>query len=193
MNFSAHVRRWLLPLPLLGLLAVTYWLNQQAQPELDIPEVNKRHDPDAIVENFSATRLNKMGTPGFIISAEKMQHFPYDDSTTLDAPRLTSLSTERPAIHVTAKQGIISSKGDEIFLHGDVEIRREARAQQAAFTLQTEYLHALPNQDLLDSDRPVKMIEAHNTIYATGLEMDNKARTIKLLSQVRSEYVPKVK
>ena len=52
MNFSAHVRRWLLPLPLLGLLGVTYWLDQQAQPELDIPEVNKRHDPDAIVENF---------------------------------------------------------------------------------------------------------------------------------------------
>lgn len=193
MSFTTHVRHWLLPLPLLGLLGVTYWLDRQSQPELAKSEGSKRHDPDAIVENFSATRLNDQGTPRFIMAAEKMQHFPDDDSTTLDAPHLTSLSAERPAIHVTAKLGTLSSKGDEIFLRDNVEILRESHAQQDGFTLRTEYLHILPNQDLLDSDRAVTMVEARNTIYATGLEMDNKARTIKLLSQIRSEYVPKEK
>lgn len=193
MTFASRVRHWLLLLPLLGLLGVTYWLDHQAQPELAKSDSNKRHDPDAIMENFSATRLNDQGAPRFIMSATRMQHFPDDDSTALEMPHLTSLSAERPAIHASAKRGILSSKGDEVFLRGDVEILREPSAQQDGFTLRTEYLHALPDQDLLNTDRAVTVVDAHDTIYAIGLEMDNKARTLKLLSQVRSEYVPSKK
>lgn len=190
MTFTFRIRHWLLPLPLLGLLGVTYWLDRQAQPDLAMPDNSKRHDPDAIVENFSAIRLNDQGTPRFIMAASKMLHFPDDDSTALEMPHLTSLSAERPAIYVIAKRGILSSKGDEVFLRGDVEILREASAQEDKFTLQTEYLHIIPDRDILISDRAVTVVEAHNTVYAIGLEMDNKARTLKLLSQVRSEYVP---
>jgi len=190
MNFSSRFRYWLLPLPLLVLLGVTYWLDQQAQPELAKSDSSKRHDPDAIVENFSVTRLNDQGAPRFIMAAKKMQHFPDDDSTTLEMPLLTSLSAERPAIHASANHGILSSKGDEVFLRGAVEILREASAQEDKLTLQTEYLHILPDQDLVDTDRAVTVVDKHNTVYAIGLEMDNKARTLKLLSKVKSEYVP---
>ena len=190
MKFTSRIRHWLLALPLLGLLGITYWLDRQAQPGPAIPDSSKRHDPDAIVENFSATRLNELGTPRFIMAASKMLHFPDDDSTTLEMPRLTSLSAERPDIHIIAKRGILSSKGDEVILRGEVEVLREADAQNGISSLRTEYLHILPDQDLLNSDRAVKIVDGHNTVYATGLEMDNKARTVRLLSQVRSEYAP---
>lgn len=193
MTFNLHIRQWLMTLPLLGLLAVTYWLNQQAQPELTKLDSNIRHDPDAIVENFSATRLNEQGTPRFILAAEKMLHFPDDDSTTLEMPHLTSVSDERPMIHASAKHGTLSSKGDEIFLRGDVVILREASTQQDKLTLKTEYLHILSDQDLLKTDRAVTLIDAHNIVNAVGLEMNNRARTLKLLSQVRSEYAPQEK
>jgi lipopolysaccharide export system protein LptC len=193
MNRHFHVRHWLLLLPLLCLLGVTYWLDQQTQPELEKTVSAKRHDPDAIVDNFSATRLNDQGTPRFIMTAKRMQHFPDDDSSTLEMPHLTSLSAEHPAIHATAEHGILSSKGDEVFLRGDVEILREASAQQDKFTLQTEFLHILTDRDFLNTDRAVTAIDTHHIVSAMGLEMDNKARTIKLLSQVRSEYVPNKK
>ena len=193
MKFTSHFRNWLPVLPLLGLLGLTYWLDRQAQPEQARTDNSERHDPDAIVENFSATRLNDQGTPRFVVAAKKMEHFPDDDSTTLEMPHLSSLSIERPTIHASAKHGTVSRKGDEIFLRGEVEILREPSQQRAAMTLKTEYLHALPDQDLLNTDHAVKVVEAQNTLYAMGLEMDNKARTLKLLSQVRSEYVPNKK
>ena len=189
MNFS-HVRHWWLLLPLLSLLGIAYWLNQQAQPELAQPDSRKRHDPDAIVENFSATRLNDQGTPRFVIMAKKMLHFPDDDSTTLQTPHLIMLSAKGPAMHVRAKQGIVSSKGDEVFLHDEVEVLREADTRHEKFTLQTEYLHIMPDKGLLNTDRAVTMVEAQNTIRATGLEIDNNARTLKLLSQVKGDHVP---
>lgn len=190
MTFASRVRYWLPLLPLLGLLGVTYWLNLQVMPEPAKPDNGKRHDPDAIMENFSAIKLNEQGAPHFIMAAKKMQHYPDDDSTILELPRLTTLSTERPAIHTIAKRGIVSSRGDEIFLHGDVEVLREASGQQSELTLQTEYMHIIPDRDLANTDRAVTIVDARSTTHATGLEMDNKARTLKLLSKVRSEHAP---
>ncbi len=190
MTLVSRVRYWLLPIPLLGLLGLSYWLNQQALMEPAKPDSSKRHDPDAIVENFSATRLNTQGTPHFVMTAKKMLHFPDDDSTTLESPRLTSLSPGRSAIHAKANIGNISSDGEAVFLHGNVEILREAGTQQGALTLNTNFLRVIPDAELMDTDQKVTVAETHNTIHATGLKMDNKARTIQLLSQVRSEYVP---
>jgi lipopolysaccharide export system protein LptC len=190
MTLHIHFRNWLLLLPFLGLLGITYWLDQQTQPELARTEIAKRHEPDAIVDNFSATRLNDQGTPRFIMTAKKMQHFPDDDSSTLEMPRLTSLSAEHPSIHASAEQGVITNKGDEVLLHGAVEILSEATTQQDKITLRTESLRILPDQGFLNTDRAVTVVDAHHTLYAIGLEMDNRASTLKLLSQVRSEYVP---
>jgi lipopolysaccharide export system protein LptC len=189
MTLVSRVRHWLPLLPLFVLLAATYWLNQQVLPEPAKPE-NKRHDPDAIMENFSATNLNEQGVPDFVMAATKLMHYPDDDSTTVDEPRITMLSAGQPAIHATAEHGTISSKGDEVFLRDNVKVLREASAQQDQMTLQTQYLHIIPDQDLAKTDRAVTIVDAHSIVHATGMELDNKTRTLKLLSQVRSEYVP---
>ena len=191
MTFASRARYWLPLLPLLGLLGFTYWLNQLARTEEGKPESGKRHDPDAIVENFSAIKLNEQGAPQFILAAKKMIHYPDDDSTTLEAPHLTSLSAVRQAIHATARRGIVSSKGNEVFLHEDVEVLREAGALQNELRIHTEYLHLVPDHDWAETDRIVTIIEDHNTVQATGMEMDHRARTLKLLAGVKSEYAQK--
>jgi lipopolysaccharide export system protein LptC len=190
MTFSSRARYWLPLLPLVGLLGVTYWLNQQVQSEPAAHDSNNRHDPDAIVEDFSATSLNEQGVPSFIMAAKKMVHFPDDDSTTLEEPRITMLSPGQPAIHATAKSATISSKGEEVILHDDVEVTRDASERQDSFKLETEYLRILPDQNLADSDRAVTLVDAHNLVHAIGMELDNKTRTLKLLSQVISDHVP---
>jgi lipopolysaccharide export system protein LptC len=142
------------------------------------------------MENFSATNLNMQGQPDFILAAKKLLHYPDDDSTTVDEPRITMLSPGQPKIHATAEHGTVSSKGDEVFLRDNVNVLREASAQQGQMTLQTQYLHILPYQDLADTDRAVTIVDTHSIVHATGMEMNNKTRTLKLLSQVKSEYVP---
>jgi lipopolysaccharide export system protein LptC len=189
MILVSRIRHWLPLLPLLALLAATYWLNQQVLPGKVQPE-SKRHDPDAIMENFSATNLNVQGEPNFILAAKKLLHYPDDDSTTVDEPRITMLSPGQPAIHATAEHGTVSKKGDEVFLRDNVKVLREASAQRGQMTLQTQYLHIVPDQDLADTDRAVTIVDTHNIVHATGMEMNNKTRTLKLLSQVKSEYVP---
>ena len=185
-----RLREWSPLLPLLLLLAATYWLNQQVQPLPPKPDTSKRHDPDFIISKFSAATLNEHGVPRFLMSAQKMVHYPDDDSTQLDEPQLSSFIAGSPPVYAFAKQGEVSSKGDEIFLRDDVKLVRAASTTQSEMTFTTTYLHVLPDRDLADTDRPVTMTDAHNLVHAVGMQLDNKARIIKLLAHVRSQHDP---
>lgn len=184
---------WASLLPPLLLLAAAYWLNQQVQPLPSSSDSNKRHDPDFMVLNFSATTLNEMGTPQFMIAAQKMLHYPDDDSTYLEAPQLTSLNSGHPALYTSADKGAISGKGDEVFLHNNVKIVRAASTmpngdKQSELVFTTPYLHVIPDRDVAETDQLVTMTDAHNKISAVGMRMDNKARIIKLLAQVSGKH-----
>ncbi|MFA6970280.1 MAG: LPS export ABC transporter periplasmic protein LptC [Gallionella sp.] len=193
MNVVSRSRYWLPLLPLLALLAFVYWLDQQVQQEVAMAVNNQRHDPDGIMDNFHATTMDKQGMPRTLLSAKQLRHYPDHDSTELDLPRLTMLSAEHPPVHMNGMHGNISSKGDEVIFQDDVSVLRDAAGDQSVMTLRTEYLRVLPNRDWANTDLPVTIVDANNTVHAIGMEMDNKTRILKLLSQVRSVHLPHAK
>ncbi len=193
-----RLRAWLAGLPmllvlLLLLLAATYWLNQQVQPLPIMPDSSKRHDPDFIVNKFVATTHNEQGKPRFVMAAKKMLHYPDNDSTHLEAPELTSFDPDQPPMQTSANNGMVSGKGEEIFLRDDVKIVRSASATQREITFTTTYLHVIPDRGWAETDQPVTMIDGRNIVHAVGMQFDNKAHIVKLLAQVNSEYVPENK
>ncbi len=187
---SERLRSLLPLLPLLLLLAATYWLNLQVQSPTSGPNRNLRHDPDYIIDNFTATTLDEQGKIRFVMSAKKMWHYPDDDTTHLEAPKVESMAAGHPPMKMSAAIGEISSKGDEIFLRNNVMIVRPAYADKSELTFNTNYLHILPNKDIVNTDQAVSMVDARTNINAIGMEIDNKAHTIKFLSHVKTVYVP---
>jgi lipopolysaccharide export system protein LptC len=189
LRFIEKARAWLPLLPLLLLLAATYWLNKQVQP---LPQVQgqQRHDVDYVVDNFSAVTLNLQGKPRFILSAEKLWHYPDDDTTHLQMPRLTSLYADRPPTLTTAQTGTISSKGDDVYLYDDVHVVRPATSEAGEDNFVTSYLHVIPDRDWAETNQSVVMTGQFNVIRAVGMELDNKARTARLLSDVRAIHEP---
>lgn len=185
-----RLRSWLPLLPLLLLLAATYWLNLQVQSPVSTENKNLRHDPDYTIDNFTATTLDERGKIRFVMSAKKMWHYPDDDTTHLEMPKLASLTTDRPPVHMSAQNGELSHKGDEVFLRNDVVIVRPAYANRSELTFTTNYLHVLPNMDIVNTDQPVTVVDARTKHNAVGMELDNKARTIRFLSQVKTVYEP---
>jgi lipopolysaccharide export system protein LptC len=188
MNVTKRTRYWLPLLPLLGLLAFVYWLDSQVQQEVAAAINNQRHDPDGIMDNFSATKMDAQGVPKFLLTAKQMRHYPDHDTTELEMPNLTMLSIERPVVHMRGQHGTMSSRGDELLLNDEVSVLREASPTQSAMTVKTPFLRVLPDQDWANTDKLVTITDAATRVRAVGMEMDNKARTLKLLSQVRSEH-----
>ena len=176
------------PVVLLAVMAaMTVWLDRQVQPERS-RDGKARHDPDYMVENLAATRFGPDGVPRYSLSARRMVHYPDDDTTHLDAPRLLNFRRANTTVTVTSKTAMLSSNGENVYLTDDVRLVRSAYEDQSELTMQTSYLHIIPDDDIAKTDKPVRVSDAHILITAVGLEFNNQTRILKLLSNVRGRY-----
>lgn len=186
MTLVARARSWLPILPLIGILAMTYWLDQQAKPETETGDRKQQHTPDAIIDQLQAVTLNQEGTPRFLMSAKKLLHYADDDSTELVEPNLTAQTAARPDVHMTALKGTLSSKGDVIELFDDVEIVRKASKSRGELSIKTDYVKVVPDAETAETTHAVTVDEDNNHLSAVGMELDYRAQTLKLLSRVKA-------
>ena len=86
---------------MLSLALLTFYLERMVRDE-DGPPSARRHDPDYVITNFTSTTFDRDGMPLNVLSAERMLHFPDDDSTELEAPRVVQTKPGEPRMSVRA-------------------------------------------------------------------------------------------
>lgn len=177
---------WVPAVMLAGLAALTWWLNEKVQPLGPAREVSP-NDPDFVVDNFEAQRMNEDGTQRYALVAKKMVHFPADNSAILDAPRLVHFDPDKAPVSIRADQGKLSSNGENAYFTGDVQVHRAAFDKNPELALYTSYLHVVPDKNLVETDREVTMTSGKSTVKSVGLEFNNKTRVLKLLSRVKGQ------
>jgi lipopolysaccharide export system protein LptC len=187
---SLRLSSWY-PIFLLLLLALlTAWLERTVQlAALEGPK-RSMSEPDLVVENLSAVKSGPDGQPRQLLSASRMVHYPYDDSTHLTEPLFRRLDPAAPPLSMRAERGVVSSNGEDVNLMGNVRVVREDPGPRGALTLDTDTLHVIPDQDLAQTDAPVRISDANTTLTAVGLELDAQNRVLVLKSQVKGRYVP---
>jgi lipopolysaccharide export system protein LptC len=179
---------WFPVILLAAVAGVTVWLDRQLQPPERAGEGKTRHDPDYVAENFSSTRTGPDGAPRYTLSARRMVHYPDDDTTYLDAPKLVNFRGSGATVTVTSKNAMLSSNGENAYLTDDVRLVRSAYADKSEMTMLTSYLHVIPDDDIAETDKPVEIHDANTLITSVGLEFNNKTRILKFLSNVRGRY-----
>lgn len=188
MTLGDRVFGWYPVLLLLALAGMTFWLDQKVQPPPPVRDGSTRHDPDVVVERFSAMRMNPDGTQRYAVQGSRLTHYPDVNSTELEEPRFVHFDPKTAPVHVTARRALISRNGDEVDFLGEVHIVRDAFADQAAMTLDTEYLHLVPDKDTATTDKAVLMTQGDTRVQGVGMVFDNRARVLTLLSKVNVLY-----
>ncbi|HVS55064.1 MAG TPA: LPS export ABC transporter periplasmic protein LptC [Casimicrobiaceae bacterium] len=182
------------PVFLLGAFsALTYWLNAQVQPGGAAFDGSGRHDTDLYIEDFKAVSLDPQGHIRQSITARIARHFPDNDTTEFEAPLITFSEPGKPPISITADRGMITGDQQNAYFTGKVKGIREAAAgerDQGRIIVTSEYLHVLPKEDKIETDKPVTISEPRGIINATGMEFDNKAKTFKFKSRVSGQLQP---
>ena len=182
------------PLLLAAILAaLSFWLERTVQGPTVPKDGSARHDPDYVVENFVAMRMGPDGRRLHQLEATRMLHYPDDDTTHLEQPRLYQYDGDQLALRITSNRALVSSEGKTVDFNDDVKAVRSASATRSELTLSTDHLHVVPDDDFAKTDRPVTIVDANTQVTAIGLELDNNAKTLKLLSNVRGSYVTKKK
>ena len=196
---------------LLALMLLTFWLDRTA--DLDTPRVAAPvlHEPDYVVDKFVLKRLGNTGESRYVLSSARMVHFPDDDSSHLESPRLVQgqgvgmqagaggragTSTGSGAeTHVSARRGVVSADGREVKLYGDVELLKTGTATPDAagartdeVRVRTAYLRVIPDDDKADTPEYVVIEQGKAVLTGTGLAFDNRYRKMQLLSAVSGTF-----
>jgi len=185
------------PVLLLGALAaLTYWLNAQVRIAGPTFDGSGRHDPDVFVDNFKAVNLDKDGLVRQALVARRAQHYPDDDTTAFDAPQIIFTDPGKPRLEVTADRATVTGDREHAYFDGNVRAVREAAPGAPAgkpdgpITVTSDFLHVIPKEDRIVTDRPVTITDPRGVIHATGLELDNKTKTVKFKSRLSGQMQP---
>ena len=187
------------PVLLLGALAaLTYWLDAQVQPTAAHRDGSTRHDPDLFLTDFKAVTFDIRGVPRESLSAASAEHFPDNDSAELTSPRLSLTEPGQPTMTITAKRGVIAGDREHGDFVDDVRVERDAdptppkgsEGPNGPVTLTTSLLHVSTRDQRVMTDQPVTIEEPRGIIRGRGLEFDNKAKRVRILSHVSGTFSP---
>lgn len=167
----------LLPLAVLTMLAgFTFWLEHASRDDGAGSRSKLRHDADYWAESFTVRRFGTDGSPRHLLTAQRMEHFPDDDSTEITAPRLVFERAERKTV-VTARMAKLDAKGEHVRLIDDVLLVRQDDKEDGDTVIGTTLLHVIPDDERAYTSVPVTIAKGQSTIHgAGGLEVDNKTQ-----------------
>ena len=108
------------------LVGITAWMQSDLLDESTNEQqlITDNHDPDYYIENFTAVGMDIDGNRQYVLEAERMVHFPDDDTSLLDKPHVIQYESERSPTHIYSETGWISADGDEVILTGNVRVIR---------------------------------------------------------------------
>ncbi|MDP2810640.1 MAG: LPS export ABC transporter periplasmic protein LptC [Rhodocyclaceae bacterium] len=172
----------LFPLVMLLLLAaLTFWLNRVIQG--DNPRGPQRHDADYWVERFEVRRFDADGKLQHTLAADKLLHYPDDDTTIVTTPHLTY--HQQPPTEIFARMGYIGRDGKEVDLVDTVRvIRRGATGNSPPTVLETKTLKVFPDDEKGHSNDPVTITQGKSVMHGSGLDIDNKSGITVLRGRV---------
>lgn len=128
-------KRIALALLLLALAGGSWWLARSLTATKPTFDGHLRHDPDYIVEHFTATVMNEDGRRQYTLTGPRLIHYGDDESSDIDQPRLVKYSDDAPPIRSRADRGWMPKDNDVIVLTGNVQVIRERSARSPGGTM----------------------------------------------------------
>jgi lipopolysaccharide export system protein LptC len=173
---------------LLAILGGSKWLAEivkEKESALDL----ETHTADYFLENFSNTVMDADGKPFRRLSADRMLHFPDDDSTELTKPRVTLFAENAPPWKISSEQGWLSGDGNLLLLKGTVTIDREQGDGVRPIHIVTRNLRVQPEENYAETDEVITITSLGSRLKSKGMQAwFNKPVRIKFLTNVRGHY-----
>lgn len=169
-------------------LALLSWWFQDIWKEAPIIQPEKdEHFPDYFMENFTLTNMDASGQPSYILRAVKMLHYSDNDSSELELPEIQFLS-KKGDWTITAEQALILENNNQIQLKTNVQLHRNASAQQSPLTINTEYLSINTETEIAETDYLAQVSSKGLSMTSKGLVYDSRNGILKLVSEVKGVY-----
>lgn len=178
----------LFPLLVAGILAaLSYWLEVASRAPETRQASQLRHDPDTIVENFEVRRFDALGALQHTLTAERMVHYPDDDTAVIVSPRLTL--HRPPPTTVEARTAQVSGGGEHIVLLDEVRVSRSGHPGKPDTLLTTTRMDVWPEAEIAKTSEPVTITQGASHVRGEGgLSIDQKSLVYVLEGPVSGTF-----
>ncbi|MDQ7988753.1 MAG: LPS export ABC transporter periplasmic protein LptC [Candidatus Dactylopiibacterium sp.] len=175
------------PLLIVALLAMaSFWLQYVVSNENRTGLGGDRHDPDAIVHDFSITRFDTTGQKRSSLQAERLTHFPDTDSSDLLAPKITFLNKDGRTTTFVSETAVANNRDRTVLMLGKVRGHTPASGGQTEQTLLSDELEVLVDDEIGRTRQPVTFLQGASRLDGIGAEWNNITGQLRLQSHVRA-------
>lgn len=175
----------------LAIALISHWLLTTVETPTGRVAPEARHDPDYFLENFKITVYQPDGAPAYHLDAEHMNHYPDDDTITLQKLRVDYRDDKNQTWIVTANTGIGYQNIEVMQLNGAVWIRQQTQKPDEGISINTDALRIdFPNKRA-STEAEVKITDKNSSITAKGMDVDMANGHLSLLSEARGHYAPR--
>ncbi|EKD70987.1 MAG: hypothetical protein ACD_46C00306G0004 [uncultured bacterium] len=146
--------------------------------------------PDAYMENVSATIMNKQGKVELKIMTPKMTHYAKNNSSDFIEPQLTIFRNSSQPWYISSQYAKAMNGTEILHFWDNVIIHHAADQNTSAMVIKTSTLNVYPDKKTAETDAAISMSQPNLVVHGIGMFADINAGDIKLLSNARGEYVP---
>lgn len=173
---------------LLLLILGSGWVIRKMEKSIEYQPAAE-HSPDYYLNHFTAVTMGDNGKPDKRLSADKMVHFPDDDTTELSKPKMTIYDENRPPWEVRSETGWVSGDKELVLLQGKVKIERPAAPGIRPLQIITSDLRVQPKNNYAETDADAHAKSRDDWVESTGMQIwFAQPIRVKLLAKVRGRY-----
>ena len=132
--------------------------------------------------------MSVSGKAQYVISGKKLIHYPKDDSSTVEQPSMRSYSSLRDPMTLRSRSAKITADQKELHFYDDVILERPQTRGTESLRVDSDYMLALPKQDIVKTDRKVLIRLGTSRMEGTGMIADNGKHQLNLQSNVSGHY-----
>jgi len=177
-------------LALAAAFASYWWLQRIAEPEPGAG-VDERGLPDYWMDGVRRTTLDDTGAVASVLTADRLEHFPADDSSELVHPRLALYNGAVEPWIVIAEHAYASGAGDVVELNGAVDIYRRDASGAKRIEVVTSDLRILPKEQYAETERPATITAPDTVTTGIGMRVNFSVDRLELLNNVRTRHEPR--
>lgn len=190
MNDSTRRFRLAVILALLAAMALgSFWLMEvMRRSASDATPSRARTEPDFYVEKFSYVKLAHNGKVQYHFTGAKLTHNPQDDSYDIQHPVIHSVGEAQVPMTMRSDRAHVNSDNSRVQLYDNVQLDRPPSADIKHLHIKSEYLLVLPDDDVMQTDKPVDILFDRSKLSGTGMFANNATREFRLMSNVHGTY-----
>lgn len=145
---------------------------------------------DTYLHQATLHKMNEVGQLENTLQAKKIRHYPQQNRTELEQPKLQIFDDKGDHWIITARHATSLEGTTQITLNDHVNIVKIATANSGKVVMNTSKLIVHPNIGTADSDQLVTITYPQLSINGRGLHSDLKHGTFKLLDEIGARYDP---